>query len=117
MGAVVTASGTGSEMNNGAVITHEEKKIKGAMMGAHNDFAMLDPMYTMTVPFRQVVSGVFDTLSHAMETYFGKPQENNLSDDISEAVMRNVIANIRVLLTATPAANSCGPPPWRRTAS
>ena len=99
MGAVVTASGTGSEMNNGAVITHEEKKIKGAMMGAHNDFAMLDPMYTMTVPFRQVVSGVFDTLSHAMETYFGKPQENNLSDDISEAVMRSVIANIRVLLT------------------
>ena len=99
MGAVVTASGTGSEMNNGAVITHEEKKIKGGMMGAHNDFAMLDPMYTMTVPFRQVVSGVFDTLSHAMETYFGKPQENNLSDDISEAVMRSVIANIRVLLT------------------
>jgi alcohol dehydrogenase YqhD (iron-dependent ADH family) len=99
MGAVVTASGTGSEMNNGAVITHEEKKIKGGMVGAHNDFAMLDPMYTMTVPFRQVISGAFDTISHAMETYFGKPQENNLSDDISEAVMRSVIANIRVLLT------------------
>ena len=99
MGAVVTASGTGSEMNNGAVITHEEKKIKGGMVGAHNDFAMLDPMYTMTVSFRQVISGAFDTISHAMETYFGKPQENNLSDDISEAVMRSVIANIRVLLT------------------
>ena len=27
MGAVVTASGTGAEMNAGAVITHEEKKI------------------------------------------------------------------------------------------
>ena len=47
----------------------------------------------------KVISGAFDTLSHAMETYFGKPDENNLSDDINEAVMRSVIRNIRVLLT------------------
>lgn len=100
MGCVVTASGTGSEMNNGAVITHEEKKIKAGVVGAYNTFAMLDPDYTMTVPFMQVLSGAFDTLSHAMETYFGKPQDhNNLSDDISEAVMRSVIANMRLLLT------------------
>lgn len=49
---------------------------------------------------KQVISGAFDTLSHAMETYFGKPDENNLSDDINEAVMRSVIRNIRTLLTA-----------------
>lgn len=36
---------------------------------------------------QQVISGAFDTLSHAMETHFGKPDENNLSDDINEAVM------------------------------
>lgn len=61
---------------------------------------MLDPEYTMTVPFKQVLSGAFDTLSHAMETYFGKPYDhNNLSDDVSEAVMRSVIANMRVLRT------------------
>ena len=47
----------------------------------------------------KVTSGAFDTLSHAMETYFGKPDENNLSDDINEAVMRSVIHNIRILLT------------------
>ena len=75
MGCVVTASGTGSEMNNGAVITHEEKKLKAGVLGAYNTFAMLDPDYTMTVPFKQVISGAFDTLSHAMETYFGKPQD------------------------------------------
>lgn len=98
MGAVVTASGTGSEMNAGAVITNEDKKIKGALFGAFADFAILDPNYTMSVPFKQVISGAFDTLSHAMETYFGKPDSNNLSDDINEAVMRSVIANIRILL-------------------
>ena len=91
--------GTGSEMNNGAVITHEEKKIKGALWGAQADFAFLDPSYTLTVPMKQVISGAFDTLSHAMETYFGKLDENNLSDDLGEAVMRSVIRNTRVLLT------------------
>ena len=98
LGTIVTVFGTGSEMNNGAVITHEEKKIKGALWGAQADFAFLDPMYTVSVPFGQVISGAFDTLSHAMETYFGKPDENNLSDDLSEAVMRSVIRNIRILL-------------------
>ena len=99
LGTIVTVFGTGSEMNNGAVITHEDKKIKGALWGAQAEFAFLDPSYTLTVPMKQVISGAFDTLSHAMETYFGKPDENNLSDDINEAVMRSVIRNIRVLLT------------------
>ncbi|MDO5377777.1 MAG: iron-containing alcohol dehydrogenase [Clostridia bacterium] len=98
LGTIVTAFGTGSEMNAGAVITHEGKKIKAGIAGAQADFAFLDPAYSMSVPFPQVISGAFDTLSHAMETYFGKPDENNLSDDINEAVMRGVIRNIRVLL-------------------
>lgn len=98
LGTIVTVFGTGSEMNNGAVITHKEKKIKGALWGAQAEFAFLDPDYTMSVPMKQVISGAFDTLSHAMETYFGKPDENNLSDDINEAVMRSTIRNIRVLM-------------------
>ena len=98
LATIVTVFGTGSEMNNGAVITHEEKKIKGALFGAQADYAFLDPTYSLSVPLRQVVSGAFDTLSHCMETYFGKPQENNLSDDINEAIMKGVIANIRKLV-------------------
>lgn len=50
MGAVVTASGTGAEMNAGAVITHEEKKWKGSIFGTAASFAVLDPAYTITVP-------------------------------------------------------------------
>ncbi len=95
--AIVTASGTGAEQNNGAVITHEEKKIKAGVFGAHADAAFLDPAYTLSLPIMQVMSGAFDTLSHSMETYFGSPEENNLSDDICEAVMRSVIRNMRVL--------------------
>ena len=98
MAAVVTASGTGSEMNNGAVITNNEKKIKAGLLGAYADFALLDPSYTSSLPMKQVISGAFDTLSHCMETYFGKPDEINLSDEIAEAVMRNTIRNLRLLI-------------------
>lgn len=99
MGAVVTASGTGAEQNAGAVITNEEKKIKTGVFGAHYDFAVLDSEYTLSLPINQVISGAFDTLSHCMETYFGVPGEYNLSDDINEAVMKNVIKNIRAVVS------------------
>lgn len=99
MGAVVTASGTGAEMNAGAVITYEEKKWKGPFFGTAASFAVLDPSYTMSVPRIQVLSGAFDTLSHAMETYLGNSDQDNVSDDIALAVMRNTIVNMRRLLT------------------
>ncbi|MDO5399277.1 MAG: iron-containing alcohol dehydrogenase [bacterium] len=99
VGAVVTASGTGAEMNAGAVITNEALKIKTGVLGAAPRFAVLDPEYTMSVPKSQVISGAFDTLSHAMETYFGQSDNNNASDDIAEAVMKNTIRNMRTLLT------------------
>lgn len=99
VGAVVTASGTGAEMNAGAVITNEALKIKAGVFGVEPRFAVLDPEYTMTVPKSQVMSGAFDTLSHAMETYFGQSDDNNVSDDIAEAVMKNTIRNMRTLLT------------------
>ena len=98
MGAIVTAFGTGAEMNNGAVITHEDKMLKAALWGAFYDFAILDVEYTMTMPMKQVISGSFDALSHCMETYFGSPRTDNLSDEINEAVMRNIIKNIRAIL-------------------
>ena len=98
MGAVVTASGTGAEQNNGAVITHTEKKLKQPLVGAYHSFAVLDSDLTKTLPMKQVISGAFDTLSHCMETYMGRPQADNLSDEINEAVMRNVIKNLRALI-------------------
>jgi len=98
MGVIVTASGTGSEQNNGAVITNEEKKQKSPLWGCFADFAILDPDLTKTVPMRQVISGAFDTLSHCMETYFGNPHATNLSDEINEAVQRNVIANMKAIV-------------------
>lgn len=102
IGAIVTASGTGAEQNNGAVITNEDKKLKQPLFGAFHRFAVLDSNLTLTLPMKQVISGAFDTLSHCMETYMGQPFADNVSDDINEAIMRNVIKNIRAVI-ANPA--------------
>lgn len=98
VGAIVTATGTGSEMNNIGVITHEEKEWKGGMKGLAPVFAFLDPTYTQSVPRKQIFSGAFDTLSHAMETYFGTTDENSVSDDLALAICLNTVRNMRLLL-------------------
>lgn len=98
MAAIVTASGTGAEMNSGAVIINEELNMKTGMLGSLAEFVVLDPTYTLTVPMKQVISGAFDTLSHCMETYFGISEDTNVSDEINEAIMRNVIKNIREVI-------------------
>ena len=68
---------------------------KGPIVGASASFAILDPVYTATVPAMQVLSGAFDTLSHAMETYLGNSDEDNVSDDAALAIMRNTVVNMR----------------------
>ena len=98
MGAIVTASGTGAEMNGGAVITNEEKVIKAGMAAAAPRFAILVPAYTASVPKMQVISGAFDTLSHAMETYFGNSDQDNVSDDVALAIMKNTVVNMKRLM-------------------
>ena len=100
LGVIVTVAGTGSECNGGAVITNETLKVKTGRdyPKCNPEFALMNPCYTYTVPKKQMVSGSFDILSHIMETYFSEPNEENVSDDISEALMRSVIANLRVAI-------------------
>lgn len=89
LGVIVTVAGTGSECNGGAVITNKELKIKTGRdyPQCNPKFALLDPTYTYSVPKKQMVSGGFDILSHIMEIYFIEPNEDNISDNISEALM------------------------------
>lgn len=97
LGMIVTVAGTGSEMNGGAVITNEELKVKTGRdyPKCNAKFALMDPTYTYSVPKKQMVSGGFDILSHIMKTYFSEPDGDNVSDDISEALMRGVIRDLR----------------------
>ena len=100
LGVIVTVAGTGSECNGGAVITNEEKKVKTGRdyPQLNPQFALMDPIYTYSVPKSQMVSGGFDILSHIMETYFSEPNGDNVSDDIMEALMKSVIRNLRAAI-------------------
>lgn len=95
VGVIPTTAGRGSECNGAAVITNEKTKVKiGYDYAKCNPvFALMDPVYTYSVPEKQMVSGAFDSLSHIMETYFSEPDEQNVSDEIGEALMRSVIRN------------------------
>ena len=98
--SILTMVGTGSEMNGGSVITHEEMKIKAGRVfpaDIYPKFSILNPEYTYTVPQYQMVSGVFDTMSHLMEQYF-TGNDSNTTDYLIEALLRSSIDNGRVAL-------------------
>ena len=96
--AVLTAAGTGSEMNKEAVITNEELGIKESLYGSYPEHSFLRPSYTMSLPMKQFISGAFDSLSHCMETYFGGPRRIIVSDELNESVMRSIIRNLRLAI-------------------
>ena len=100
LGAVVTETETGSGMNGKAVITNKALKVRTGRdyPKCNPRFALIDPAYSCNASRRQMVSDGFDTLSHIMEIYFSKPDEDNVSDDIAEALMKNVIQNLRAAI-------------------
>lgn len=102
VGSILTMAGTGSEMNGGSVITHEEKKLKnGRVFGAevYPKFSILNPEFTYSVPIYQVKSGIFDIMSHLMEQYFSG-DDDNVTDYLIEGLLRSLIVNARKALKA-----------------
>ena len=90
---ILTMAGTGSEMNGGAVITNPAIHRKaGHVFGqeAMPKFSILNPKFTMSLPKRQMVAGIFDIFSHICEQYFSG-EDDNTSDYLAEALMRSVI--------------------------
>nr|WP_321403698.1 iron-containing alcohol dehydrogenase [uncultured Desulfobacter sp.] len=98
--SILTMVGTGSEMNGGSVITHEDTKIKSGRVfppECYPKFSILNPEYTFSVSQYQMLSGVFDTMSHLMEQYFSG-DDNNTTDYIIEALLKSSIDNLRAAL-------------------
>ena len=93
VGCVLTMAGTGSEMNGGSVITNHEQKLKiGHVFGEEvmPKFSILNPKYTMSLPRKQMVAGIYDIFNHICEQYFSG-EDDNTSDYISEGLMKSVI--------------------------
>lgn len=100
IGAIPTIAAAGSEMSDSSVITKEEGGIK---RGYSNDvarckFALLNPELTFSLPPYQTANGLVDILMHTMERYFHRIGNTELTDRISEGLMKTVINNAPIVM-------------------
>ena len=92
-GSVLTLPATGSEMNNGAVIT---KRVSNDKLAFANRllfprFSILDPTKTYTLPPRQVANGVVDAFVHITEQYLTYPADAKVQDRFAEGLLLTLI--------------------------
>lgn len=100
IGCVLTMVGTGSEMNGGSVITNHSQKLKIGHVFGENvfpKFSILNPEYTFTLPKYQMVSGIYDIMSHILEQYFSGTDDNT-SDYIMEGLLKSLIHSAEIVI-------------------
>lgn len=90
---VITLPATGSEMNNGAVISRNETKEKYAFFADTNFpvFSILDPEVTYSLPEFQIACGVVDTFVHVVEQYLTIPVGTKLMDRWAEGILQTLV--------------------------
>lgn len=100
IGCVLTMVGTGSEMNGGSVITNHSQKLKIGHVFGENvfpKFSILNPEYTFTLSKYQMVSGIYDIMSHILEQYFSGTDDNT-SDYIMEGLLKSLIHSAEIAI-------------------
>lgn len=90
-GTVLTLPATGSEMNNGAVISYDHGKFPVMCGLAFPKFSILDPSITFTLPKAQVANGVVDAFVHTTEQYITFPVDAKLQDRMAEGILQTLI--------------------------
>lgn len=100
LGVILTIAAAGSEMSDSSVITNEEGWIKRGYSSDYvrPKFAVMNPELTMTLPAYQTESGCVDIMMHTMERYLNQSENMELTDGISEALLRTVMKNAKILL-------------------
>lgn len=90
---VLTLPATGSEMNNGAVITRKALQAKLPFFSpvAFPRFSILDPIYTYTLPNKQIANGVVDAFVHVMEQYLTYPVAGKVQDRLAEGLLMTLV--------------------------
>lgn len=94
VGAVVTISAAGSEGSDSSVITHEDGMMKWGSPRSdliRPKFAVMDPVYTTTLPAWQTACGAVDMFAHVAERYFTNTTDVALTDRLCEALMKTVV--------------------------
>lgn len=92
-GTVLTLPATGSEMNNGGVITRRSIGAKLAFSSplVYPQFSVLDPTKTYTLPPQQLANGVVDAFVHTVEQYLTYPVNAPLQDRFAEGILHTLV--------------------------
>jgi NADP-dependent alcohol dehydrogenase len=90
-GVVLTLPATGSEMNNGAVISNDHGKFPVMSDLAFPKFSILDPIVTFTLPKIQVANGIIDTFIHTTEQYITFPVDAKIQDRLAEGILQTLV--------------------------
>ncbi len=106
LASVLTLAATGSEMNNGAVITRAATQEKYAMYGAYPEFSILDPQVLYSLPKFQIACGITDSYIHVLEQYLTKPDQSPLMDRWAEGVLQTLIEEAPKVMKEDPDYNS-----------
>lgn len=91
MATVLTLPATGSEMNNGAVISRRETKEKLSFFADFPLFSILDPEVTFSLPPHQIACGLADTFVHVLEQYLTKAGESRVMDRWAEGLLHTIV--------------------------
>ena len=93
LGVVLTTAVTGSEMGGVAVLTNwaRNRKLGYTSFPLTPKFSVLDPTYLLTLPAEQTTYGFVDMFCHTCEQYFSLPSDDNLSDEMAEAIQRHIL--------------------------
>lgn len=93
LATVLTIPATGSEMNNGAVISRREYKEKLAFFNpaCYPLFSILDPEAIYTLPKRQIANGIIDTYVHTVEQYLTFDNKALIQDYWAEGILKTLI--------------------------
>jgi NADP-dependent alcohol dehydrogenase len=105
LGVVLTIPATGTETNNGGVITNVALKQKRAIAGPdlYPQFSVVDPVYTYSLPLRQVRNGITDAFVHVLEQYTAHFEMGRLQDRQAEAIMLTLMEIAQGNLIENPA--------------
>ncbi len=93
-GAVLTLPATGSEMNNGAVVSRKETGEKYAFKNPAQgfpQFSVLDPEVCYSLPQRQIANGIADSYAHTLEQYLTVSGESMVMDRWAEGLLLTLL--------------------------
>ncbi len=91
LATVATLPATGSEMNMGAVISHQGGKFPVMSPLNYPVFSFLDPTLTFSLPARQIANGVVDAFVHILEQYVTYPVNAPVQDRTAEGLLKTLL--------------------------